>query len=240
MKPAAHIFRQYDIRGIVGEELNADVARDVGRAFGTRLREAVTDRTPRVVVGRDNRPTSPALAAALLDGHVRAVEPTAGEPRIGSAHRTRVDRQLACASLGRDARRAVVAVARPVADARHAARAQGVEVALVEREVGAAEGARRCASVAGRPARAAPHDVGVVRPRDRDLHRLAARAPEPRPGLQAPGVELAGAGGTGDEHAHGLIRVTRPVRPGLRRGRVGGCPAILCGGFVADAFAHDH
>jgi phosphomannomutase/phosphoglucomutase len=65
--PAARIFRQYDIRGIVGDDLDADVARGVGRAFATMLLESGLD-TPLVVVGRDNRPSSPALAAALIDG----------------------------------------------------------------------------------------------------------------------------------------------------------------------------
>ncbi|MEK9501147.1 phosphomannomutase/phosphoglucomutase [Gaopeijia maritima] len=66
--PAAHIFRQYDVRGIVGSDLDAEVAGGVGRAYAADLREAVSDRTPRVVVGRDNRPSSPALADALVAG----------------------------------------------------------------------------------------------------------------------------------------------------------------------------
>jgi phosphomannomutase/phosphoglucomutase len=64
----AHIFRQYDIRGIVGRDLDARVTRDVGRAFGTLLRERVTGRTPTVVVGQDNRPSSQGLAEGLLQG----------------------------------------------------------------------------------------------------------------------------------------------------------------------------
>lgn len=66
--PAAHIFRQYDVRGIVGTDLDAEVAGGVGRAYAADLREAVSDRTPRVVVGRDNRPSSPPLADALIAG----------------------------------------------------------------------------------------------------------------------------------------------------------------------------
>lgn len=66
--PAAHIFRQYDVRGIVGSDLDAEVAGGVGRAYAADLREAVSDRTPRVVVGRDNRPSSPPLADALIAG----------------------------------------------------------------------------------------------------------------------------------------------------------------------------
>ena len=65
-----HIFRQYDIRGIVGPELTDEVAEAVGRSYGTRIRASV-DR-PTVVVGQDNRPSSPSLAAALIDGLNRA------------------------------------------------------------------------------------------------------------------------------------------------------------------------
>ena len=68
MTPAAHIFRQYDIRGIVGQDLDAGVARQVGRAYGSEVRRQITDRTPTVAVGRDNRPSSPALAEGLLRG----------------------------------------------------------------------------------------------------------------------------------------------------------------------------
>ncbi|NNK63502.1 MAG: phosphomannomutase/phosphoglucomutase [Gemmatimonadetes bacterium] len=65
---AAHIFREYDVRGIVGKDLDGTVARGVGRAYGSVLCGAIADRTPRVVVGRDNRPSSPALAGALIEG----------------------------------------------------------------------------------------------------------------------------------------------------------------------------
>ncbi|WP_419166543.1 phosphomannomutase/phosphoglucomutase [Candidatus Palauibacter sp.] len=59
------IFREYDIRGIVGDDLTEEAAELVGRAFGTEL----ADRdAPRVVVGHDNRPSSPGLAAALCRG----------------------------------------------------------------------------------------------------------------------------------------------------------------------------
>ena len=68
MTPAAHIFRQYDIRGIVGRDLDAGVARQVGRAYGSAVRARVPDRTPTVVVGQDNRPSSPDLATGFLQG----------------------------------------------------------------------------------------------------------------------------------------------------------------------------
>jgi len=68
MNPAPHIFRQYDIRGIVGQDLDASIAEAVGRAFGTLARRTLGDRTPRVVVGMDNRPSSPELADGLVRG----------------------------------------------------------------------------------------------------------------------------------------------------------------------------
>lgn len=72
-----HIFREYDIRGVVGRDLTEDLCRDVGRAYGSALLEALAlrdrpdageDNVPTVVVGHDNRPSSPALVDALMDG----------------------------------------------------------------------------------------------------------------------------------------------------------------------------
>ena len=60
------IFREYDIRGIVGDDLTVEVTEAVGRAYATRLRRTV-DR-PVVAVGYDNRPSSPGLADALAAG----------------------------------------------------------------------------------------------------------------------------------------------------------------------------
>jgi phosphomannomutase/phosphoglucomutase len=68
MNPAKHIFRQYDIRGIVGTDLDAEVAEAVGRAFGSHLRARTDAARPRVAVGGDNRLTSPDLAAGLTAG----------------------------------------------------------------------------------------------------------------------------------------------------------------------------
>jgi phosphomannomutase / phosphoglucomutase len=60
------IFREYDIRGLVGSELNADTARDVGEAFAVFLADA-NARGP-IAVGRDNRPSGDELHAALVEG----------------------------------------------------------------------------------------------------------------------------------------------------------------------------
>ena len=64
----SHIFRQYDIRGIVGEDLDPEVTEAVGRAFGSRVRRDANSSSPSVTVGCDNRATSPALAEGLISG----------------------------------------------------------------------------------------------------------------------------------------------------------------------------
>ncbi len=67
--PPDRIFRKYDIRGIVGEELDPAVAHAVGQACGSEIRASVRDaRRPCVVVGEDNRPSSPALGQGLVEG----------------------------------------------------------------------------------------------------------------------------------------------------------------------------
>ncbi|WP_442682739.1 phosphomannomutase/phosphoglucomutase [Stenotrophomonas sp. JC08] len=61
----AGIFRAYDIRGVLGTELNAGVATLIGQAIGSE----VLDRGLReVVVGRDGRLSGPELAEALIEG----------------------------------------------------------------------------------------------------------------------------------------------------------------------------
>lgn len=65
------IFRQYDIRGVVGKELSTDVARAVGQAFATLARRRLA-RAPVLAVGRDNRPSGPDLADAVRAGIVAA------------------------------------------------------------------------------------------------------------------------------------------------------------------------
>ena len=59
------IFRAYDIRGIVGQTLNAETARLIGRAVGALMKEKGLRR---VAVGRDGRISSPEMSRALIDG----------------------------------------------------------------------------------------------------------------------------------------------------------------------------
>jgi phosphomannomutase len=63
------ILREYDIRGIVGETLNAADAHALGRAYATLLRGTGGRR---VSVGFDGRLSSPELAEALADGLERS------------------------------------------------------------------------------------------------------------------------------------------------------------------------
>lgn len=59
------IFRAYDIRGVVGKTLDADVAGLLGQAIGTLMRE---QGLREIVVGRDGRLSGPELAGALAEG----------------------------------------------------------------------------------------------------------------------------------------------------------------------------
>ena len=67
MDLSRHIFREYDIRGIVGTDLDARVTRQVGRAFASELSER-SGAGATVAVGQDNRPHSPELADGLIAG----------------------------------------------------------------------------------------------------------------------------------------------------------------------------
>ena len=56
----SRIVKAYDVRGLVPEQLDADVARALGAAF-VRVVEAPAG----IVVGYDMRPSSPGLVAAF-------------------------------------------------------------------------------------------------------------------------------------------------------------------------------
>jgi len=71
VKLPSTIFRQYDIRGTVGDQLTRATARAVGQAYATFAAERLK-RAPRVAVGRDNRPSGPDLSAGVLEGVVLA------------------------------------------------------------------------------------------------------------------------------------------------------------------------
>jgi phosphomannomutase/phosphoglucomutase len=59
------IFREYDIRGLVNQDLTEEAVRLVGCALGTEVREKGGRR---VVVGRDCRESGPRFALAMFEG----------------------------------------------------------------------------------------------------------------------------------------------------------------------------
>ena len=65
MQIDATIFKAYDIRGIVGKNVDEAFAEHLGRAFGSEARAAGEKA---VAVGRDGRVSGPKLAAALIRG----------------------------------------------------------------------------------------------------------------------------------------------------------------------------
>ena len=60
------VLREYDIRGVVGENINDNTAYTIGRAFGHTVRSKLPSNT--IVTGYDGRLTSPALHKTLCEG----------------------------------------------------------------------------------------------------------------------------------------------------------------------------
>ncbi len=58
------IFREYDIRGIVGKDLTVEHIRTVAKAYGTRM---VNQEAKRIAIGRDMRPSSSEFRDAWID-----------------------------------------------------------------------------------------------------------------------------------------------------------------------------
>lgn len=61
-----HIFRGYDIRGIYNEDLFESTAYTIGKAYGTYLKKNFNGN--KVIIGEDNRTSSPSLASSLIEG----------------------------------------------------------------------------------------------------------------------------------------------------------------------------
>uniref|UniRef100_UPI0008343D5F phosphomannomutase/phosphoglucomutase n=1 Tax=Mycobacterium sp. UM_CSW TaxID=1370119 RepID=UPI0008343D5F len=59
------VVKAYDVRGLVGEELDESFVTDLGAAFARLMRG---EGASRVAIGHDMRDSSPALAAAFADG----------------------------------------------------------------------------------------------------------------------------------------------------------------------------
>ncbi len=65
MKINPFIFRGYDLRGLVGEDLNEEVAEQIGKAYGTFLARR---NIKKAIVSRDCRATSPPYSVAIVNG----------------------------------------------------------------------------------------------------------------------------------------------------------------------------
>ena len=64
----AGIFKAYDVRGLYPEQINEDVAHNIGLSFRNVLDEADQPPGSEVVVSRDMRSHSIPLSEALIDG----------------------------------------------------------------------------------------------------------------------------------------------------------------------------
>ncbi|HYO03111.1 MAG TPA: phosphomannomutase/phosphoglucomutase [Mycobacterium sp.] len=72
-RPAAavnRVIKAYDVRGLVGEELDEEFVADVGGAFARLVRDEGRPGADRVAIGHDMRASSPSLAAAFAEGVV--------------------------------------------------------------------------------------------------------------------------------------------------------------------------
>ena len=67
MNIKTHIFREYDIRGIVEKDLTGNIPELIGKAFGSEVKKRLGG-TPTIAVGHDNRPSSPKLAEGIIKG----------------------------------------------------------------------------------------------------------------------------------------------------------------------------
>lgn len=63
------IFRQYDIRGVYGQELTDEIVRLIGNAIGTFF---LTNNRKTVTVGRDNRLSSESVSNNLIQGLLKS------------------------------------------------------------------------------------------------------------------------------------------------------------------------
>src|SRR5882757_3920339 len=69
--PAAamhRVIKAYDVRGLVGDEIDEPLVTDMGAAFARLMRSDTSQAARQVVIGHDMRDSSPALAAAFAAG----------------------------------------------------------------------------------------------------------------------------------------------------------------------------
>ena len=69
MRDLGAIIKAYDVRGTYPDQIDEDLAHDVGAAFVRVLGIATRDGGPgAVVIGHDMRPSGPSLVSAFADG----------------------------------------------------------------------------------------------------------------------------------------------------------------------------
>jgi len=83
---AAEIFKAYDIRGLVGEQIDGDVAELIGRAFALVLADLAGKPATelRIGLGRDMRLSAPELAARYREGMVAEGASVLDAGQVGS------------------------------------------------------------------------------------------------------------------------------------------------------------
>ena len=64
------VIKAYDVRGLVGEEIDEQFVADVGGAFARLVRDGDPGGATQVVIGYDMRSSSPSLADAFAEGVV--------------------------------------------------------------------------------------------------------------------------------------------------------------------------
>ena len=105
-KPAPEIFKAYDIRGLYGEQIDGDIAEQIGRAFARVIADLAGKPIGelRLGLGRDMRLTAPELAARYRDGMV-AEGATRARRRAGRHRDALLPRRLARARRRADVHR---------------------------------------------------------------------------------------------------------------------------------------
>jgi phosphomannomutase len=64
------VIKAYDVRGLVGDEIDEQFVADVGGAFARLMRDECEEKATKVVIGHDMRASSPSLAGAFAEGVV--------------------------------------------------------------------------------------------------------------------------------------------------------------------------
>jgi phosphomannomutase len=67
-----HIFKKYDIRGLIDTEISESLAKKIGKAFAELRQKEVGDRKMKFCVGRDMRTSSSRFQNYLMDGLIES------------------------------------------------------------------------------------------------------------------------------------------------------------------------